>query len=87
MAHITTIARFVAALFAVALAGCGGVSVGEACDTPGALDQCESNEVCDSDSKLGVVCMQICTDDAAICSASEACSGVTGGSVKACHSK
>lgn len=69
----------------VAVASCGSASVGDPCTTPGSTEQCGDDAVCDSDSKLGTVCLQICESDDD-CGTDESCSGLTG-SLKACHSK
>jgi len=70
--------------FVLAVAACNS-SVGASCTTPGSTDQCGGNAVCDADTKLGTVCLEICTQDSD-CASAEQCSGVTG-QLKACHSK
>jgi hypothetical protein len=62
-----------------------GAAVGEACLTPGSTTECEADAVCDSDSKLGTVCLALCEKDED-CGSGEQCSG-TSGSLKGCHPK
>jgi len=78
----TTVILFTAVVFA---SGCGGTGgVGEACDTPGATDdECEDGSICDS-TDGDTVCLQIC-EDQADCGEGEACNGVSGSNIKACH--
>lgn len=67
----------------VACDSSSGAAVGEACTTPGSTTECEADAVCDSDSKLGTVCLAQCDKDED-CASDEKCSGTTG-SLKGCH--
>ncbi len=69
----------------LALAACNGSSVGDACATPGSTDECGSDAVCDADTKLGTVCLELCKADSD-CPSGDTCSGTTG-SLKGCHPK
>lgn len=60
-----------------------GAAVGDPCATPGSTTECEADAVCDSDSKLGTVCLAQCEKDDD-CASDEKCSGTTG-SLKGCH--
>lgn len=66
-----------------AACGGGGAAVGEDCETPGSVDECEDGALCADDTDLGTVCMTICESDDD-CAAGEQCKG-TSGSLKACH--
>lgn len=68
---------------AVACDGGSGAAVGDACATPGSTTECVDGAVCDSDSSLGTVCLDICDADED-CGSDEKCSGTTG-SLKGCH--
>lgn len=67
----------------LALVGCGGSDIGEACDTGGSTDECVDGAICTNDS-AGNVCREIC-DTTADCAAGYSCNGVTGGSIKSCQ--
>jgi hypothetical protein len=75
----------VATSFVVFTLSACGTSVGAACTTPGSTNQCGSDAVCDADSQLGTVCLELCKQDSD-CASGEQCTGVTG-ALKACHSK
>ena len=88
--HDTVLRGAAASLLAGALAlvftACDsgtGAGVGEACKTPGSTTECVADAVCDSDSKLGTVCLEQCDKDED-CASNEKCSGTTG-SLKGCH--
>ena len=76
-----------AGLSIVLAAACGGdgALIGEACTTAGSETECVDGAVCDTVDTT-VVCLEICTDQAD-CAANEACNGVSGSSLKACHPK
>lgn len=82
---------FAIALFtlfgAVAAAACdsSGAAIGEACQTAGSETECVDGAVCDTVDTT-IVCLEICDDDTD-CAANEACNGVSGSSIKACHVK
>lgn len=65
--------------------GSSGAAVGEACVTPGSIDECETDAVCDDDSKRGTICLARCDRDED-CAADEQCTG-TSGSLKGCHAR
>jgi hypothetical protein len=73
-----------AALGAMLTGACGGgAAVGDDCETPGSVDECEDGAICDADSDLGTVCMTLCEKDED-CADGETCKG-TSGSLKGCH--
>lgn len=76
------------ATFASMTVACGGTGeVGESCDTPGATDdECAEGAVCDDTETGETLCLQTC-EDQEDCAADEACNGVTGSDIKACHPK
>lgn len=69
------------------LLGCGGTSaLGEACDTAGSVDECETGAVCTNDTSEVLTCRKVCTDQAQ-CASTENCNGVSGTSTKSCQPK
>ncbi len=70
-------------VWTLALGGCGGAEVGEACDTTGSRDECVDGAICDTEGEQ-VLCLLICNVDPD-CPAKHKCTGVSGANIKACH--
>lgn len=74
------------ALLATAPACGGGAKVGEACDTPGSVDECAAGICVSNGSSAGAVCRVVCSDSSG-CAVGEECNGVEGSTQKACRVK
>lgn len=74
-----------AALLLLGLA-CGKAEIGESCDDSGSQEECVENAVCDTEG-AGSFCLKVCQDDTQCDAATEACTGVSGSNLKACHKK
>jgi hypothetical protein len=72
----------------VVLSACGKAALGEECDEVGSTSPCEDGLVCDtlSQSSDATACLKVCDDDSD-CAATQSCTGVSKGNLKACHSK
>jgi hypothetical protein len=73
----------------VLLGACGSkAELGEVCDDVGSTEPCEDGLVCDSVSQSteSTACFKVCGTDAD-CASTEQCTGVSKGSLKACHPK
>lgn len=72
---------------AVAAVACdgSGASIGEACQTAGSQTECVEGAICDTVDTT-IVCLEVCDDDTD-CASNEACNGVSGSNIKACHPK
>jgi hypothetical protein len=71
------------------LGACGNTAaLGEECDDVGSTGPCDDGLVCDtlSSSSDAAACLMICDEDAD-CAATQACTGVSKGNLKACHTK
>ena len=73
----------------LALVSCGSEqkgSIGDTCTRKGTSDECVAGAICDTVKDTRIICLKSCERDEE-CSASESCSGVSGGTGKACHEK
>jgi hypothetical protein len=71
------------------LGACGSkAELGEECSEVGSTDPCEDGLVCDtlSTSSAATACLKVCTADTD-CASTQACTGVSKGNLKACHTK
>jgi hypothetical protein len=72
----------------LALAACGNAEIGEECDKTGSTDECVEGGICDTlgGGSTTLQCLKICTQDSD-CPTTQACTGVSGSNLKACHNK
>lgn len=72
----------------MAMTACGKAEIGEECDKTGSTDECVEGGICDTlggDTAV-LQCLKICTQDSD-CPSTQACTGVSGSNLKACHNK
>ena len=71
----------------LALAACKA-DIGEECDKTGSTAECVEGSACDTLGGGSTVlqCLKVCTSGVD-CPTTRACTGVSGGNLKACHNK